>query len=97
MIVFKLTMPRNNSWNGRWSGDDKIHIITKPDKYVPKDRVGKSYHYDFGDGWCAQIDVIKMNGNSSEYRKLVKNNNGFCGYDWMVGSIISVDKIKYYK
>ena len=30
MIVFKLSMPNNNSWNGRWSGDEDVHIITRP-------------------------------------------------------------------
>ena len=28
MIVFKLSMPNNNSWNSRWSGDGDVHIIT---------------------------------------------------------------------
>lgn len=52
MIIFKLSMPHNNSWNGRWSGDEYVHIITKPDKLIPKDRIGKSYYYNFGDvGW----------------------------------------------
>ena len=32
MIVFKRSMPNNNSWNGRWSEDGDVHIITKPDK-----------------------------------------------------------------
>ena len=95
MIVFKLSMPNNNSWNGRWSGDGDVHIITKPDKCVPKDRIGKSYYYDFGDGWCACVDVMKLSGNSSEYKKMVRNNRGFCGYGWMVDSIIHNDEIKY--
>ena len=95
MIVFKLSMPNNNSWNGRWSGDGDVHIITKPDKCVPKDRIGKSYYYNFGDGWCACVDVMKLSSNSSEYRKMVKNNRGFCGYGWMVDSIIHNDEIKY--
>lgn len=95
MIIFKLSMPHNNSWNGRWSGDEYAHIITKPDKLVPKDRIGKSYYYNFGDGWCACIDVMKLSGNSREYRKMVRNNHGFCGYDWMVDSIIHNDEIKH--
>lgn len=94
MIVFELTMPRNSSWNGKWSGDGDVHIIAKPDKYVPNDRIGNSYYYDFGDGWCACIDVIKMNANSSEYRQMKRNNRGFCGYNWMVDSIISNNEIK---
>ena len=95
MIIFKLSMPHNNSWNGRWSGENDVHIITKQDKCVPEDRVGQSYYYDFGDGWCACVDVIKMSGNSSEYRKMIRNNRGFCGYGWMVDSIIHNDEIRY--
>ena len=94
MIVFELTMPRNSSWNGKWSGDGDVHIIAMPNRLVPKDRIGKSYYYDFGDGWCACIDVIKMSGNSNEYRKMKRNNRGFCGYNWMVDSIISNNEIK---
>ena len=94
MIVFKLTMPRNNSWNGKWSGDGDVHIIAKPDRCVPNDRIGKSYYYDFGDGWCACIDVIKMNANSSEYRQMTRKNRGFCGYEWMVESIIKNNEIR---
>lgn len=94
MIVFKLTMPHNNSWNNKWSGDNDIHIITKPDRCVPNDRIDKSYYYNFGDGWCACVDVMKMNANSSEYRKMKRNNRGFCGYGWMVDSIISNNEIK---
>lgn len=95
MIVFKLSMPHANSWNGKWSGEKDVHIITKPDKYVPKDRIDKNYYYDFGDGWGACIDVIKMNVHSKEYKQMIKNNKGFCGYDWMVNSIINNNEIRH--
>ena len=72
MIVFELTMPRNSSWNGKWSGDGDVHIIAKPDRCVPNDRIGKSYYYDFGDGWGASITVKYMNGNDKEYKQLKK-------------------------
>ena len=95
MIIFKLSMPHANSWNGKWSGEKDVHIITKPDKYVPKDIIDKNYYYDFGDGWGACIDVIKMNGRSKEYKQMIKNNKGFCGYDWMVNSIINNNEIRH--
>ena len=95
MIVFKLSMPKNNSWNGKWSGDGNVHIITTPDKYVPKDRIGQSYYYNFADGWCACVDVGGWSVIRREYRKMVRNNRGFCGYGWMVDSIIHNDEIKY--
>ena len=97
MIIFELTFPNRGSWNGRWSGEKDRHIIVKKDSQVPKDRIGKTYSYDFGDGWVASIAVRKMNGNDSEYRKLKKKNAGFCGYDWMVYSIIAADEVVYKK
>ena len=97
MIVFELTFPNRGSWDGKWSGEKDRHIIVKKDFQVPKDRVGKSYYYDFGDGWGASISVRKMNGNDSKYRQLKKKNVGFCGYDWMIDSIIVYDEIVYKK
>ena len=97
MIIFELTFPNRGSWNGKWSGEKDRHIIVKKDSQVPKDRIGKTYSYDFGDGWVASISVKKMNGNNSEYRQLKKQNVGFCGYDWMIDSIIVYDEIKYNK
>ena len=60
MIVFELTFPNRGSWNGKWSGEKDKHIIVKKDYQVPKDRIGKSYYYDFGDGWGASISVQRM-------------------------------------
>ena len=97
MIVFELTFPNRGSWNNKWSGENNKHIIVKKDSQVSKDRIGKSYYYDFGDGWGASISVRKINGNESEYRQLKKRNAGFCGYDWMVDSIIVYDEIVYKK
>ena len=97
MIVFELTFPHRGSWNGKWSGEKDTHIIVKKDSQVLKDRIGKSYYYDFGDGWVANISVRKMNGNDKEYRQLKKRNAGFCGYNWMVDSIIVYDEIVYKK
>ena len=51
MIIFELTFPNRGSWNGKWSGEKDRHIIVKRDSQVPKDRIGNSYYYDFGDGW----------------------------------------------
>ena len=96
MIVFELTFPNRGSWNSRWSGENDRHIITKKDSQVPADRIGQSYYYSFGDGWGACVSVRKMNGNDSEYRQLKKCNAGFCGYGWMVDSIIVNNEIRYH-
>ena len=97
MIIFELAFPNRGSWNGKWSGEKDRHIIVKKDFQVPKDRIGKTYSYDFGDGWVASVSIIKLNGNDKEYKQLKKKNAGFCGYDWMVNNIITIDKIEYNK
>lgn len=88
-IVFLLSMPKNNSANGKWTGDGKVHAII-----LPKGKVGNverilhtaPFTYDFGDGWVAQIDVKFL--NTYDASEIKKNNEGFCGYDWMVKSIL---------
>ena len=72
-------------------------VLCENPQPLPKDRIGKTYSYDFGDGWVACISVIKLNGNDKEYRQLKKRNAGFCGYNWMVDSIIVYDEIVYKK
>lgn len=86
MIVFELTMPHAASWNGKWSGEDRRWIRVKRDEAVPKDRWGNNYEYRWDDGWCACVDVKHM--SAKEARKLEKMSAGFCGYDWMIRSII---------
>ena len=94
MIVFELTMPNRGSWNGKWTGDKDVHIIKKYNKSVPKEVIGKSFYYSWDDGWTACITVYNLNANTSEYKSLIRNNAGFCGYDWMVDSIIKYGEIR---
>jgi hypothetical protein len=94
ILAFKLTMPRNNSWNGRWSGDEKLYVKTKTflgQSIKKAEKLVGSHHYDFGDGWCAQINVSIV--DSSQARRLNKNSLGFCGYDWMIDSLITYGDI----
>ena len=44
------------------------------------------FSYNFGDGWRAAIEVTKV--EAKEASKLRRQSAGFCGYDWMVESII---------
>lgn len=96
ILCFELSMPHAASWNGRWSGQDDVHIITKTDRQIGAKRIreldGKTFYYRWGDGWCACIDCRII--DAKEAAKLRKNNRGFCGYDWMVRSIITEDKIE---
>jgi hypothetical protein len=51
----------------------------------------KGYYYNFGDGWGASITVEQVDAKEANKRR--KNSAGFCGYDWMVNSIIRFDEI----
>jgi hypothetical protein len=91
LLAFELSMPRVNSWNGRWSGEERRHVrvlragarcLAKPGRY----------RYDFGDGWVASVEVREVDGKES--RKLRRLSDGFCGYDWMIEEIRSYGRIK---
>ena len=86
MIVFELTMPHAGSWNGKWTGADKRYIRTMYERQVPRECWNKDFYYRWDDGWCACVSVKRA--KSSEAKKLKMRSSGFCGYDWMVRSII---------
>lgn len=87
IVAFVLSMPSNNSWNGKWSGEERIHAIIKsfrdgsPILGLIPDR--KRSTYSFGDGWVAAVEVRHV--DLAEAKRLKKASSGFCGYDWMVG------------
>lgn len=97
ILAFTLNMPRNSACNGKWSGQEKIYVVTKSftsRKDLPnaaKMVATGSYHYDFGDGWAARIDVTEI--TSSAAASLRKRSSGFCGYEWMIDSIVRHGKI----
>lgn len=86
MVVFTLSMPNRGSWNGRWSGEDRVYARIFHNNDVPKDIIGKDFYYNWDDGWCACVSVTKV--DSKEAAKIRKKSAGFCGYDWMIRSII---------
>lgn len=86
MIVFTLSMPNRGSWNGRWSGEDRVYARIFHNNDVPQDIIGKDFYYNWDDGWCACVSVTKV--DSKEAAKIRKKSAGFCGYDWMIRSII---------
>lgn len=47
---------------------------------------GEDFHYSWDDGWGACVSVSRM--SAQEARKLERLSSGFCGYDWMITSII---------
>lgn len=86
MIIFELTMPRRGSWNGRWTGETRRYLRCRPNRSVPKELWDKDFEYSWDDGWAACVSVRKV--DAREANKLMKSSDGFCGYDWMIDSII---------
>lgn len=92
MIAFILTMPGNNSWNGRFSGENNLYAVLKKENGVPKDIIGKDFDYNFGDGWWANVEVKKIN-DRSKINRIRKKSSGFMGYNWMIESILKNKEI----
>lgn len=85
-VLFELTMPNRNSWNGAWSGDKKKHTVIREIPIQQVEKMKPSYYYDFGDGWGASIDV-RLAGRE-------KATNMFAGYSWMIDSILKHNEIR---
>jgi hypothetical protein len=92
-IAFILTMPNRGSWNGRWSGEKNLYCVVrnfsdgkKAREKTDKILASKSYYYSWSDGWGASVEVKQVTGQES--RQYKKQSKGFCGYDWMIDSII---------
>lgn len=99
ILSFELSMPSNNSWNGRWSGDSKLYAkvlnIGRTQKAEKKGREileNAPYYYNFGDGWAASVSVKAV--DAKEAGQIRRKSQGFCGYDWMVRSIQDAGKIE---
>ncbi len=84
--MFELSMPRNNSWNGKWSGEENTYTIAKTLPASKLDNLKPRYTYNFGDGWIAAVSV-------REAKPREKATNRFCGYEWMIDSILKRDTI----
>lgn len=84
LICFTLSMPSNNSWNNRWSGEDNFYAIVKRFPKGKADRVAEEgyYTHNFGDGWVARISAKEV--TVTEARSIRKKSKGFCGYEWIV-------------
>lgn len=92
LLSFELSMPNVGSWNGKWTGEGRPYIavdcLLKNDAEKARAILDKGYfYYNFGDGWSAGITVKEI-PNRKTAAKMRKISAGFCGYDWMVRSII---------
>lgn len=96
ILSFTLSMPNNNSWNNKWSGEDNLYVIIKSFLKSRSEQAQKIldkgyFYYNFGDGWGAGISIKEI--TSQEAAKLRKKSQGFCSYDWMVDEIIQYGEI----
>ena len=86
-------MPGCNSRNGRWSGQDKLYCLVRSFTGKKGELKAKAisdhgyFTYNFGDGWRAGIRVAIV--DPVQAKRLRKASQGFCGYEWMVESIIN--------
>lgn len=85
-LIAELSMPNNNSWNGRWSGENEKYTVNfsrspKMEKFIG------DYYYDFGDGWTARVAI-----RPAVPRERVTGK--FMGYNWMLRSIKDHGEIK---
>lgn len=92
--IFELSMPNRGSWNGGWSGalDKYVKHRQLPAKGNPNVKDGANHYYNFGDGWGANVSVRIVEGAKAK-NQAIKGSKGFCGYDWMIDSILKHGKI----
>lgn len=88
-VEFRLTMPCNNAWDGRWSGEGRDYLLYTQLSAAALDALMQgerelSWSHSFGDGWVAQVTARVMNPGEKR-----KKSAGFCGYDWMVSNILA--------
>lgn len=100
ILCFELSMPNCGSWNGKWSGEKDVHAILKTarDKTEVqkfKELDGKDWFYRWDDGWTACVSAKIIDSRKAE--KIRKKNAGFCGYNWMVESILKFGDIRIIK
>lgn len=96
-VAFTLTMPGKGSWNGKWTGDDRLYVkvkrILKKDeekyKHILKEN---SWFYNWSDGWraCVSTEVV----TAKRKNELVKKSDGFCGYLEMIKDIMEYNEIR---
>lgn len=95
LIAFQLSTPSCASWDGKWSGEGQKYVLTATTRIKQgfKKIVEKGYYsYSFGDGRVVGITVTEV--TSKQAVKLRRESDGFCGYDWMVNSILKYGEIR---
>ena len=94
LVSFRLTMPNVGSWNGQWTGAYKMYYIIRKcitDKFLNEGQTSHTFHYSWDDGWGANVSAEIVDAKEAAKRR--KISAGFCGYDWMVDSLIDCGEI----
>lgn len=96
ILSYEITMPNAGSWNGKWTGSENLHFAfrnfsKKEGEKFMEGEESRSFYYNFGDGWGANVKVKPMDLVTK--KKIEKKNKGFMGYDWMIDSIHKHSKI----
>lgn len=87
-LIFQLSMPGCASWDGKWSGAGRCYAVKRRVSATKADSLtGRSFSYNFGDGWRASVSAQTADAKTS--REIMKRSQGFCGYEWMINSIMS--------
>jgi hypothetical protein len=86
-LAYILTMPSNAAWDGKWSGDRDLNMVVRdiPDPIATR-ILDRRFTYNFGDGWVAAVEVRRA--------RVGEETTKFHGYEWMIESINTHDKIK---
>jgi len=94
ILCFSLSMPNVGSWDGKWTAANRPYTRCKAVSPKKAEVILKKpyYSYNFGDGWRAGINVSQV--DAKESRKIKRRSAGFCGYEWMIDSIIEHQEIK---
>lgn len=87
LVEFTLSMPYRPSTSS-WGKERDYRVFRSIDyptlaKLFPLGRSQKSWFYSWSDGWRARVD-----GRIMAQGERTKKTDGFCGYDWMVESLI---------
>lgn len=92
ILSFQLTMPNIGSWNGKWSGaGKKYYKFRRVTNEKGQELDGRNFYYDWSDGWGANVKIEKVDSTERKHRE--KESAGFCGYEWMIESILKHGEI----
>ena len=97
-LIFTLSMPHRASWNNKWSGEGIKYVRSrsfykKDFEALPPNIIG-NHRYRWDDGWEANVNV-KLVKSAKEKNKIIHGSAGFCGYDWMINSLLKNGRISY--